>query len=184
MSNNKTMPRTGPYPSTLHPSRSEPTMPDRSIAPPRFTDTREVLEYGIKLGLGKATQEQALRQLKQRFPEHAEMFDNPMFLSGLKLALPLVGIQLAQQLSNEKLSARILDASQSMLLVNTIDTTADVTNILAQQAAEMGRFLLEMYGISGEEAQEGARQLAEDFGVPFPAKAATAEAAPKKDTPA
>lgn len=163
--------RRGPYPSTLSSSSVDRhNMDDDDMttsAPTRFTDTRELLEYGVKLGIGKATQQQAINQLKERFPEHAEMFENPMFLAGMKMALPLVGIQLAQQLSNDKLSQRILDASQGMLLVNTIDTTADVTHAVADQLVEMGSFLLGLYGISGSEAEEGARQLAEDFGMGF-----------------
>jgi hypothetical protein len=157
--NNKN--RRGPYPSTL--SSNTNTAP--AASPKRFADTRELLEYGVKLGIGKASQDQAIQQLKERFPEQAELFDNPMFLSGMKMALPLVGIQLAQQISNDALSDRILDASQGMLLVNTIDATADVTNALAGQVVEMGSFLLGLYGITGEEAKEGARQLAEDFGM-------------------
>lgn len=161
--NNKT--RRGPYPSTLSSSRNTDTTSDE--ASQRFNDTRELLEYGIKLGVGKATQEQAIEQLKDRFPEQAELFNNPMFLSGMKMALPLLGIQLAQQLSNDMLSARIHDASQGMLLVNTIDSTADVTSARADHVIEMGSFLLGMYGITGEDAREGARQLAADFGLGF-----------------
>jgi len=159
--------RRGPYPSTLSPSSDTDSSVSVDVAgePRRFADTRELLEYGVKLGIGKATQDQAISQLKERFPEQAEMFDNPMFLAGMKMTLPLVGIQLAQQISNEKLAGRILDASQGMLLVNTIDTTAGVTTALADQLVEMGSFLLGLYGITGAEAEEGARQLAEDFGM-------------------
>jgi hypothetical protein len=158
--------RRGPYPSTL-PASDKDDGPD--IAPQqeqqRFTDTRELVEYGVKLGIGKATQDKALRQLQERFPEQAAMFDNPMFLAGMKMALPLIGIQLAQQLSSPALSNRILDASQGMLLVNTIDTTANVTGAVADQLVEMGSFLLGLYGIGGEEAAEGARQIAADLGI-------------------
>lgn len=148
----------------------------------RFTDTRDLLAYGVKLGLGKATQEQAIRQLQQRFPEQAELFRNPMFLAGIKMALPLVGIQLAQQLSSAALSEKLRDASQGMLLINTIDTTADVTQAAGAQLVELGRFVLGLYGISGDEADESARQLVADLtgaGAHQPLRAAAASGRPR-----
>ncbi|MEL6344301.1 MAG: hypothetical protein AAFV53_14375 [Myxococcota bacterium] len=132
---------------------------------PRFSDTQSLLAYGVKLGVAKAAQEQAINQLKKRFPDQAEMLDNPAFLAGMKMALPLIGIQLAQQLRNEQVSAQVRDASQGMLLINTIDTTADVAGHLADQFVEMGSFLLGLYGIDPETAKDSARQIVEDFGV-------------------
>ncbi|MEL6349524.1 MAG: hypothetical protein AAFV53_40855 [Myxococcota bacterium] len=132
---------------------------------PRFADTRELLAYGVKLGAGKAVQAKAIRQLQQRFPQHAEMLDNPAFLAGLKMALPLLGVQLAQQLRNPAVSRKVLDASQGMLLVNTIDTTADVAGVLADQLVELGSFLLSLYGVGEDDAQDAVRQLAQDMGA-------------------
>ena len=131
----------------------------------RFSDTRALLAYGVKLGLGKAAQEQAIAQLQQQLPEQAALLDNPMFLAGLKMALPLVGIQLAQHLRSEALADRVRDASQGMLLVNTIDTAADVTQAASSQVIDLGRFLLGLYGITGADAEEGARQLAHELGI-------------------
>ncbi|MEL6347549.1 MAG: hypothetical protein AAFV53_30860 [Myxococcota bacterium] len=152
-------------PWALHELLDVPQSPFRGTPArgPRFQDTRDVLSYGVKLGLGKASQALALKQLKARFPQHASMFDDPLFLAGVKMALPLLGIQLAHRLRDQSIAAQLLDASQGMLLVNTIDLTADLTHALADHLVEMGEMVLKMYGVSNAEATQGARQLADDF---------------------
>ena len=143
----------------------------------RFADTRDLLTYGVKLGLGKAAQEQAIEQAKHLFPEHGDLLENPMFLAGLKLALPLLGVQLSQHISSEALSARIHDASQGMLLLNTIDATAESSTALAGQLVGLFQFVLGLYGLSPAEAQEGAQQLAEDIGAAFAGAGVTTQEA-------
>jgi len=137
----------------------------QSDSGPRFDSTKELMQYGVKLGLGKAAQEQAIEQLKERFPTQAAMFDNPMFLAGLKMAVPLMGLQLAGHIKSDRISTKVTDASQAMLLVNTIDGTAEVTGAVASQMMELGAFLLGLYGIGGEEAAATTHQLMQDFGV-------------------
>lgn len=134
-------------------------------ASPRFDSTKELMQYGVKLGMGKATQEQAIKALQARFPDMAHLFENPMFLAGLKMVVPLMGLQLAGHIKSEGIAAKVTDASQAMLLVNTIDGTAQVTGAVASQLVELGGFLFSLYGISGDEAAEGTRQLMEGFGV-------------------
>lgn len=138
-----------------------------AAAPPDgrlFHGTREVVAYGVQLGLGKATQEQAIQALRERFPEHAPLFDDPVFLAGLKLALPLLGIQLANHIRDPRISGKLLDASQSMLLVNTIDVTADVTAFLLENLAEVSQIFLAACAADGLAPQE-TQQLAADLGL-------------------
>ncbi|MEL6342466.1 MAG: J domain-containing protein [Myxococcota bacterium] len=131
----------------------------------RFESTADLLAYGAKLGVGKAVQDQSLKQLRKRFPEQTALLDNPAVLSGVKMALPFIGLELAQRLKNPDHAQQVRDASQGMLLVNTIDATSDVTQHVAGQLLEVGQFLLQLFGVHPDQADEGARQLLQDFGV-------------------
>ena len=55
-------------------------------------------------------------------------------------------------------------ASQGVLLVNTIDTTATATQAASAQILELARFVLSLYGITGAAAEAGAQQLVHDLG--------------------
>lgn len=155
-------PTARPSPWALHRLLDyRPPRPQRTS--PRFSGTSDVLVYGVKLGIGKAAQDRALQALRARYPQHAALLNNPAFVAGAKLALPLVGLQLAESLRDARFAARLRDACEGMLLVNTIDVTADV----ADRLIEMGRLLLNLYGLSGEEAEQAARQLAADLGEPL-----------------
>ena len=85
----------------MTPASHEPTA--------RFTDTQDMLAFGIKCGLGRATQELASQQLRERFPDHSARLEGLIFWMSVRMALSLLGLQLAQQVSKPALAGRIQD---------------------------------------------------------------------------
>ncbi|MEL6342573.1 MAG: J domain-containing protein [Myxococcota bacterium] len=140
--------------------------PARVVSPPpvptaRFADTHDVLRFGVQLGLGKALQRAAVDQLCRRVPE----IDHPLLRAGLKMSLPMVGIALSSHLRDADVAATVRSASEGMLLVNTIDTTAQITDALLEQAVPLLSALLGLFGVADDDAQQSARQLVEDLDI-------------------
>ncbi|MEL6346121.1 MAG: J domain-containing protein [Myxococcota bacterium] len=152
--------------------------PKAKRPPARFKDTADVLSFGMKLGVGKAAQNRALALLQAQWPHDGTMMETSLFHHGVRLALPLVGMHLAERLTDPQTSRRVREVSEGMLLVNTIDVASDITQSTAQSAIEVAQVVLSLFGVSGPQADESARQLIADLGLPAgsAARAVSAEA--------
>lgn len=132
----------------------------------RFSSTGDVFSYGIKLGSGKAVQEKAISQFCDALGVDPE---NEFARTAAKILIPLAGKGAANQLATLKegkysgLAQKISDASDGMLLVNTIDTSAAVASGAMDQAAELVSFVLSLYGIDSAEAAKITQDLSEEL---------------------